>query len=176
MSWGYPGNRPSQHNQPSRKGTALMRTITSSIVIERPIDEVFTFVTDARNNLLWQSNSGLTAIQQQPDGPVGVGTRIVETREILGHASENRSEVTGYEPNRRYVRSQIAGSGPIARGEFTFEPVPGGTRWVIVLDFQADDPIEAGEASLAAGLRQSIETDMAVAKALLERRVVENAR
>ena len=176
MSWRYPGKSLSQRDQSSRKGTALMRTITSSIIIERPIGEVFAFVTDARNNLLWQSSSGLKEIQQQPEGPVGVGTRIIETRVILGHGAENDSEVTEYEPNRRYVRTQIGDSGPITRGEFSFEPVTEGTRWVTVLHIQAGDPIETDEALLATGLRQSIVTDMAVAKALLERRVVENAR
>jgi uncharacterized protein YndB with AHSA1/START domain len=157
----------------------MMRAITCSIVIECPVEEVFAFVTDARNNLLWQAASGLREIQQAPEGPPGVGARITEVRSFLGHATENISEVTEYEPNRRYARTQIGGSGPIMRGEFTFEEVAEGTRWLTMIHLQADDRADFDEAFLAAHLQRiqrSIETDMVAAKALLERRVTENVR
>ena len=147
-----------------------MRTITSSIIVERPIDEVFTFITDARNNPLWQAASGLKEVRQEPDSPVGVGARITEVRQVMGQTTENSSEVTEYEPHSRYARSQIGASGPITRGEYSFEVVATGTRWLVVIHLQAD------ETQLAANLQRSVEADMAAAKALLERRMVENAR
>ena len=147
-----------------------MRTITSSIIVERPIDEVFTFITDARNNPLWQAASGLKEVRQEPDSPVGVGARITEVRQVMGQTAENSSEVTEYEPHSRYARSQIGASGPITRGEYSFEVVATGTRWLVVIHLQAD------ETQLAANLQRSVEADMAAAKALLERRMVENAR
>ena len=147
-----------------------MRTITSSIIVERPIDEVFTFITDARNNPLWQAASGLKEVRQEPDSPVGVGARITEVRQVMGQTAENSSEVTEYEPHSRYARSQIGTSGPITRGEYSFEVVATGTRWLVVIHLQAD------ETQLAANLQRSVEADMAAAKALLERRMVENAR
>lgn len=147
-----------------------MRTITSSIIVERPIDEVFAFVTDARNNPLWQAASGLKEIRQEPASPVGVGARITEVRDVMGQRTENSSEVTEYEPHSRYARSQIGSSGPITRGEYTFEEIPAGTRWIAVIHLQTD------ESPLAANLQHSVGADMAAAKALLERRVVENAR
>lgn len=147
-----------------------MRTITSSIIVERPIDEVFAFVTDARNNPLWQAASGLKEIRQEPASPVGVGARITEVRDVMGQRTENSSEVTEYEPHSRYARSQIGSSGPITRGEYTFEEIPAGTRWIAVIHLQTD------ESPLAANLQRSVGADMAAAKALLERRVVENAR
>ena len=147
-----------------------MRAITSSIIVERPIDEVFAFVTDARNNPLWQAASGLKEIRQEPASPVGVGARITEVREVMGQRTEDSSEVTEYEPHSRYARSQIGASGPITRGEYTFEEIPAGTRWLALIHLQTD------ESPLAANLQRGVEADMAAAKALLERRVVENAR
>lgn len=147
-----------------------MRTITSSIIVERPIDEVFAFVTDARNNPLWQAASGLKEIRQEPASPVGVGARITEVRDVMGQRTENSSEVTEYEPHSRYARSQIGSSGPITRGEYTFEEIPAGTRWIAVIHLQTD------ESPLATSLQRSVGAGMAAAKALLERRVVENAR
>ena len=153
-----------------------MRTITSSIIVERPIDEVFAFVTDARNNPLWQAASGLKEIRQEPASPVGVGARITEVRDVMGQRTENSSEVTEYEPHSRYARSQIGSSGPILRGEYTFEEIPAGTRWLVVIHIQMGGGATPDEAQLAANVQRSVAADMATAKALLERRVVENAR
>lgn len=155
---------------------AQMQTIATSVVVQCPVEDVFAFVTNARNNPLWQSASGLKAIQQEPDNPVGVGTRITETRSFMGRDIENCSEVTEYEPNRRYVRTQIGDGGPIMQGEYTFEPVAAGTRWTSVIHIQANDSFAIAASMLADRLQQSTETGMAEAKALLERRVVENAR
>jgi uncharacterized protein YndB with AHSA1/START domain len=103
-------------------------TITSSIVIQRPVAEVFAFVTDARNNPRWQAQSGLRQTIQEPESPVGVGTRITEVWHFMGRDASSLSEVTAYVPNQRYVRTQVSSSGPIAWGELRVEPVAGGTR------------------------------------------------
>jgi hypothetical protein len=97
-------------------------------------------------------------------------------REVMGQRTENSSEVTDYEPHSRYARSQIGSSGPILRGEYTFEAIPAGTRWLAEIHIQTGGGATPDEAQLAANLQSSVAADMAAAKALLERRVVENAR
>lgn len=153
-----------------------MATVTTSVIIERPVDEVFAFVTDARNNPLWQSGRGLQATRQEPDGPVGVGTRITETWHFLGRTSEATSEVTVYEPNRRYTRTGLGDGSPIERGDYTFESVAEGTRWTSEVQIQARGVFAIAEPLLASTMKQGFEAGMAEAKALLERRVAENAR
>lgn len=152
-----------------------MQTITVSAVIQRPIDEVFAFVTDARNNLLWQAGSGLKETQQLPDGPVGVGTRITEVWSFMGRTTEDVSEVTLYEPNLRYRRSPISNSGPIRGGEYAFEPVAEGVRWTITVNVQAGGILAIAEPLLVSTTRKGFEQNMAEAKALLERRGAQNA-
>ena len=153
-----------------------MRTVTSSIIVQRPIEEVFTFVTDARNNPLWQTGRGLRETQQSPDGPVGVGTRITEVWSFMGRTSEATSEVIEYEPNRSYTRAGISGSSPIKQGVYTFESVSEGTRWTSSVQVEVGGLFAIAEPLLANTLKQGFEEGMAEAKALLERRVVENAR
>ena len=153
-----------------------METIASSIIVQRPVAEVFAFVTDARNNPLWQASSGLRQIRQEPESPVGVGTRITEAWHFMGRDAETTSEVTAYEPNRTYTRSDIGGGGPIKRGTYTFEPVAEGTRWTSETLIQAGGLFAIAEPLRAGTMRKGIETNMAEAKALLERRVVDNAR
>jgi uncharacterized protein YndB with AHSA1/START domain len=153
-----------------------METITTSIVIQRPVAEVFAFVADARNNPLWQTRAGLRQTRQEPDGPVGIGTRITETWHFMGRDTESQSEVTEFELDRMYTRSTIGGGGPIKRGTYTFEAVAEGTRWVSETQVQAGGLFAIAEPLLAGVMRKGFDTTMAAAKALLERRVAENAR
>lgn len=153
-----------------------MQTITMTVVVNRPVDEVFAFVTDARNNLLWQAGSGLKEIRQAPDGPVGVGTRITEVRTFMGRTVEDVSEVTEYEPSRKYTRSPIKDSGPVKGGDMLFEPVAEGTRWTSNVTVQAGGLFAIAEPLLASTIRKGFEQGMAEAKALLEQRVAENTR
>lgn len=153
-----------------------MQTITASIIIQRPVEEVFAFVTDARNNPLWQSKSGLKETRQAPDGPVGVGTRITEVWNFMGRTTEDTSEVTAYEPNQKYTRSPISNAGPVTGGEHLFEAVPEGTRWTSTVHVQAGGLFAIAEPLLASAMRKGFEQNMAEAKALLEQRVADNRR
>jgi uncharacterized protein YndB with AHSA1/START domain len=146
-----------------------MTMVSATVIIHRPIVEVFAFVTEPRNSLRWQSTGGLKSIRQAPEGDIGVGTRITETRRFMGRLSESTSEVTEYEPNRKYTRHLIAGSSPIKRGAYVFEPLAEGTRWTFTLDVQADGILAIAELLLAAAVKRGMEANMAEAKALLER-------
>lgn len=51
-----------------------MTTITSHTTIARPIEEVFDYAVDLRNELEWNPN--VEAMVKVTDGPIGVGTRM----------------------------------------------------------------------------------------------------
>ncbi|MGE5333304.1 MAG: SRPBCC family protein [Nitrososphaerota archaeon] len=150
-----------------------MHTITTSIVVECPVEEVFAFATDARNNPLWQSTSGLRGARQMPESPVGVGTQITEIWHILGMTAQSTSEVTAYEPGRCYTRHLLSGSGPITQGTHAFDATATGTQWTYTVLVQTDGTWSTTEPVLAAHLKQTMEAGMAKAKALLEQRVVD---
>jgi len=147
-----------------------MATTSVSIVIERPVEEVFAFLTDARNNRLWQARAGLQASRQAPEDLVGVGTRITETRHWLGRQTEGTSEVTEYEPNKKYTRRHILGSSPIKAGSWLFEPVAAGTKCTFTALIQAGGVCTLAEPLLAASLKKRLATGLAEAKHLLETR------
>jgi len=48
-----------------------MTTVSANFIIRASIEEVFAFVTDARNNVLWQSGAGLQSTMQEPEDAVG---------------------------------------------------------------------------------------------------------
>lgn len=102
-----------------------MSKIEHSIVIDRPIEEVFAFVHDPRNDASWQTT--LIESTQVGEGPVGVGTEIRERRRFFGMQVEMTKEISEYEPPRRSAFKIVAGGAPMS-GHYTFEPLDGGTK------------------------------------------------
>jgi uncharacterized protein YndB with AHSA1/START domain len=102
-----------------------MARIEASVVINRPVEEVFEFVTNPKNDLLWES--GALESEQTSEGPMGVGTTLRSVSLMMGRRMEMTAEVTEYEPNRK-IKYKGA-SGPMSiEASYTFEPVEGGTR------------------------------------------------
>jgi len=103
----------------------MMITREASIVIDRPVGQVFTALVDSKNQPKW--DTGLLEACITPDRPVGIGTRITEVRKLMGRTSENTGEVIEVEPNARITRKSIDGSMMVV-GTITFAPTPGGTK------------------------------------------------
>ena len=106
--------------------TAVLR-LEHSVIIDRPVDEVFAFLSRIENDRRWQpeiQGSTLTS-----SGPLGVGSTFRETRNVGGRVVTWNMRVTAFEPPRRLCIKSVGGTLPY-RGCRTFEPVPGGTRIV----------------------------------------------
>lgn len=88
-----------------------MPRVEEAIVIDRPPEEVFAYVTTPENDREWVS----TAVERQREGegPIGVGSRIRAVDRFLGRRIESMLEVTAHEPN---TRSEIRLEGPIRLG------------------------------------------------------------
>ncbi|MGE5601961.1 MAG: SRPBCC family protein, partial [Nitrososphaerales archaeon] len=78
-----------------------------SIVIRRPVDEVFTFVSDQTNAPRWQQ--GLLEARRITEGVPGVGTRHVFVRKFLGRRLEAGNEYVEFEPNKKIVFKNTSG-------------------------------------------------------------------
>jgi uncharacterized membrane protein len=102
-----------------------MPVIDESIVIRRPVHEVFDFLTHAENLPRWDSS--MVECQQVGDAPVTVGTQYTGATKILGRRIDWRTEVTDFQPNVRSASKCI-------EGQLTFEvsyevaAVDGGTH------------------------------------------------
>ena len=80
-----------------------MARVTGSIVIGRPIEEVFDAVADQTNEPRY--NPSMTASRQVTDGPIGVGTHFLATILVRGRPTEVDIEVTRYEPPVSWARA-----------------------------------------------------------------------
>ncbi len=102
-----------------------MAHIKGEIVIERPVEEVFDFVADERNEPRY--NKAMLRAEKVSDGPIGRGTRFRAEMASMGRRTEMTTEFTGYEPPHRLASSTHMSTMDI-HGALTFDPVDGGTR------------------------------------------------
>lgn len=100
-----------------------MAPIVSSVEISRPPEDVFSYVSDVSRFHEW--NESLVRARLQGDAPVGVGSRLTQTRRIGRGERTMTMEVTEYNPPRSWAFRGI--DGPIrAIGKGSVEPLEGG--------------------------------------------------
>ena len=99
-----------------------------SIMINRPIEEVFAVLANLENDAKW--HSAFVESRNTSGGSLGVGARFLLVGELLGRRIETVYEVAVYEPNRIAAWKTV--SGPL-RMKFwrTFERVESGTRFAV---------------------------------------------
>lgn len=117
-----------------------------SIIINRPVEEVFDFVTNPTKNAQWQE--GLVESRLASPGPMTVGAHVVDVRKFLGRDMESTLEVTALEANKRYVQKVITGPLPFEIIQ-TFEPSVSGTKLTVLAQGEP-----GGFFKLAAGMVQ----------------------
>jgi uncharacterized protein YndB with AHSA1/START domain len=110
-----------------------MAPITTSTDINRPPDEVFAYATDPSSFPEWQQG----VVSGHMDAPTyRVGSKCTTVRRIGGRERMVNTEITEYEPPRRWADRGI--EGPIrAIVGVTVEPLADGSRsrLTIELDF-----------------------------------------
>jgi hypothetical protein len=70
---------------------------SDKITINRPLTEVFEFISDVRNGP--KMNEDIIKVEKLEEGPIGVGSQFIETRMIRGRQTEAKIEVVKYEPS-----------------------------------------------------------------------------
>jgi uncharacterized membrane protein len=140
-----------------------------SIVINRPVEEVFAFVGDQRNTPQWQS--GLVEVKRLTDGPPGIGTKHAFVRSFMGRKMEASNEYIAYEPGRIITFKTISGPVPL-EASYLFEPVAGGTHLTSRIAMNAKGLVSLAEPLIARSLKREMDAAFVALKDLLERRAV----
>jgi len=142
-----------------------MIKIELSIVVNRPVAEVFAFVIDPANNKKWQE--GLVESRLTSPGPVGVGTQITDVRKFLGRDMDSKLEVTAFEPNKTFSEKVV--SGPL-KFEITqsFESAGDGTKISLVAQGEPGGFFKLAEGMVQKQLQSQLEGDAQRLKKALE--------
>ena len=112
-----------------------MAPIMYRIDIDRPPDEVFSYLSDPTRFAEWQRD--VVDVRLEGDRPLGLGARFATTRRIGGVERTMTQEVTELHPPRTWAVTGV--DGPIRpSATVTVEPLDGGrrSRVTFALDFQ----------------------------------------
>ena len=104
-----------------------MIDIDESVTIASPVEKVFSFATDLKNNSRWQTDVILT--EQISEGPLGEGTTYRLVNRFMGKHFDSKGVISEFVPNQ--ICSYRFVSGPVGgESSYIFEPVNGGTRFI----------------------------------------------
>jgi uncharacterized membrane protein len=146
-----------------------MATLEISTVINRPLEEVFAFLSNPENGPKWSSGSSDVTITSA--GPLGVGSAYRSARTFLGRRIESEIEVTEYEPNRSYATKSTSGPFPM-QSRVIFERAEGGTRVTGTLVGEPGGFFKLAEPLLVSMVKRQFDADLANLKDLMESHAV----
>jgi len=138
----------------------------ASIVINRPIAEVFAFVADDRNASRWQP--GVVSVRREPEGSTGVGTKVFEERIVFPNKRIIAvAEVVEFEEHQKIHERNT--DGPMDVDDLTtFRAVEGGTEVTICLTLTPKGFLKLIEPFMGLRLQSEIMKGLRTLKPLLE--------
>jgi len=141
-----------------RRGGGLPPPTRSLIVIDAPIERVWSVLADVEGQPRWMTE--MTDVRLLDAGPIGVGTRARATVRILGMETTDPVTITAFEPPTRFA---ISHDGDFTgHGELTLEPGPDGSTTIVRWDETLVAPVLAHTWALAAApvLRRVFQGDL----------------
>ena len=111
-----------------------MPRVTVSDQIAAPVEKVFAVFTDVERAA--ERVSGIKEVRMLTPGRFSLGTRWLETREVLGRFDTAEMEVTSFEKDRTYTITHRK-LGARIDTVFAFEPSDRGTKVTIEFDLES---------------------------------------
>jgi carbon monoxide dehydrogenase subunit G len=137
--------------------------IELTVEIARTPEEVFALLSDVERLPEWQTS----AVEAHTEGPLAQGSRITETRRLLGREVDSELEVVAYEPPKRLTLRSLG--GPV---RFTVDhelvAQDGGTRLTLVAEAEPGGLMRFTGPMIARTAEQQFRQDFDRLKALLE--------
>jgi len=142
-----------------------MTKLQHTIMIERPVDEVWDYVMDARNDPVWHSQ--VVEVGRGADQPAAVGLEIDEVVSFLGRRMPVTLVFTEHEPMRRSAIDVINAPVP-GRGSYELAAENGGTRFTMTIETDAHGFFLLAEPVFKRIAQRDVVTSCARLKDLLE--------
>lgn len=115
-----------------------MATVSSTTLINQPVDKVFNYVVSVENHKAWQE--GIQEATVTP-APLGVGSTYTYTSKVMGRTMQTQMQVSAFEPNRRW-HVKTAGPNSVETA-YVFEPAGNGTKLTITMELSGGFPAAA---------------------------------
>lgn len=142
-----------------------MEHIEESVTIDRPVEDVFTFLADIDRQAEWAS-----LVQESvktSSGPTAVGTTYRQVVKLLGRKIETNNEVSAYDPP--HVFEFRGKSGPIqVQMRFTLTAQGNGTHVLESTDGETGGVFKLADSLVARTMKKQFAADLETLKTLLE--------
>jgi len=139
--------------------------VEKSVIIKKPVAEVFAYVQNNENYTKWQSGVVSMQMDEGPDNVVG--SRYTEVRKFLGKEMRTTMEITAFTENVKWAGKVIKGPVPY-EVTMTYTAVPEGTKVTTVVEGQPKGFFKLAENMVASTLDKSLEENLNRLKTLLE--------
>jgi uncharacterized membrane protein len=139
--------------------------VQQSIIIDRPVEKVFAYITEYRYAPRWQP--AVLETRGTPEGSAQAGMRVTEVRTFIGHRIESTYKITELVPDVQVSFESMSGPFPY-HGNIFFEPVDHATQLTYELEIEAKGFFKLAGSMLADNIKQEVETSLGLLKTLLE--------
>jgi ligand-binding SRPBCC domain-containing protein len=140
-------------------------SLDHAVVIRAPAATVFDYFVDPAKATVWQSS--LVEARLNPAGPIALGTRIAETRRLVGRKLESTVEVTELDPPRLFAGRATA--GPVQwQFRHTLVEAEGVTTVRFHLEGEPGGFFRVAGPLVQRAMRRELETDLAALTRLAE--------
>ena len=154
------------------RGTITQITMKQSVIIHRPAEDIFTYMTDGEHLVDW--SSVVLAARTAPSGPIQGGSRLRITSQLLGRWMETTYEVIECQPHSHLTLKGTTGIIPCVFS-YQFDATEGGT--ILSLEVIMSLSLQAGMLGLPEAVVETIVTrqlqhDLLTLKDVMEARAL----
>lgn len=143
-----------------------MINLDLGVLIDRPVKEVFAFITNPQNMSRW--NSAVVSLEQLTPGAVGMGTKFKNVGEMMGRRIEGEMQVMAFEPDAKYGFQMQAGPMQVNM-LMTFKTVGTGTKLSLNAQGNPAGFFKLAEGVMAGRVKAMMEENLARLKTVLEK-------
>jgi len=140
--------------------------LTMSIVIARPAEVVFAYISNYEHDSQWRA--GIIEMTQTPPGRTQIGTKTREVARFFGKKRVTPAEITNYEPDRKVAFAGLMANSVPVSGSRTVERVGEQTRFIYQAKVELRGSYRLMEPLMAVILRRRFMRDLRRLKEQLE--------
>jgi uncharacterized membrane protein len=141
-----------------------MAKVEASMVINRPLTEVFQYMSVNENALQWQPGLLETRVTNDVNGP---GRAWIDTIQFLGRRMETPFQLTDWQLNQKIAFQSMGGPIPM-QGSYAFAPNGAGVQVTFLLTGEPGGFFKLAEPVLMKILQRQWQTNLANLKDVLE--------
>ncbi|MFN8433225.1 MAG: SRPBCC family protein [Anaerolineales bacterium] len=142
-----------------------MINIDLGVLIDRPVKDVFAFISNPNNMTKW--NSAVISLEPLTPGTVGVGAKFKTTSEAMGRRIEGEMQITAYEPDTKCGFQVTAGPMQVNL-TMTFKTVGTGTKVSLNAQGNPGGLFKLAEGVMAGQVKSMMEGNLARLKSVME--------